>query len=280
MSRWHPSKEDLFVIPDVHGNIDLLKKICKRILPLRKSDGIKDKLIFLGDYIDRHVDSHKVIDYCIELEKEYGSQVIFLMGNHELMLLQALNIQPGRNLTLQSMAATYKMWMENGGYDTIAGYLERAGVKEGWTSLPRSRVSNYIPKEHIDFFTKSLVKYYEIDNYVFVHGGLNPLNSPSGQELEILVWDRSLLKFVQNAIQNNMPLVWEKTVICGHSVLSNKQPVIKFNYMMLDCGSPKQLLVAELNSMQAFMAYPDKDRLVKFELKETVKNPGLIRRAQ
>ena len=80
MSKWRPSEQNcIYVIPDVHGAIDPLNKICDRILPLRKSDGGKDKLIFLGDYIDRHVDSHKVIDFCIELEKKYPHQVIFLM---------------------------------------------------------------------------------------------------------------------------------------------------------------------------------------------------------
>ena len=183
-------------------------------------------------------------------------------------------------MTLQGMTSTYKMWMENGGYDTIAGYMKRKGLEESWGSLPRSRVIDIIPKEHIEFFMKSLVKYYEIGDFLFVHGGVNPLEPASTQELEVLVWDRSLAKFVLNAIQFGGPLPWEKTVICGHNVMSSMMPIVKNNYMMLDCGSPKQLLVVELNSRQAYMSYPNKDRLVKFELKETTKVPGIFHRVQ
>jgi len=41
--------------------------------------------------------------------------------------------------------------------------------------------------------------------------------------------------------------------------------------MMLDCGSPRRLLVAELQSMQAFMAINGNARLVKYQLKKTKK---------
>lgn len=271
MSKWRPVKQNcLYVIPDIHGALDPLQKICDRILPLRKSDGGKDRLVFLGDYIDRHVDSHKVIDFCIDLEKKFGSQVVFILGNHELMLMQALNIQPGKNMTLQGMSHMYKMWMENGGRETIHGYKKRKGLAvEGWEDLPRSKVIDLFPQEHLDFFTKTLVKSYEWEDYIFVHGGCNPQKPICNQEMEVLAWDRSLLKFVQDAIQQGRSLPWDKTVVCGHCVQKNMLPVITDKYMMIDCGSPKQLLVVELHSNSAFFAHPDKDRLVKFPLKDT-----------
>lgn len=283
MSKWRPVKKNcLYVIPDIHGSIDLLKKICDRILPLRKSDGGKDHLVFLGDYIDRHVDSHKVIDFCIELKKKYPSQVTFLMGNHELILLQALNLQPGKNMSLQTMSHMYKMWLDNGARETIFGYQQRKGLnsQDGWSDPPRSKIINLFPKEHLEFL-QSLEKCYEFEDYIFVHGGCNPQELLTNQELEVLAWDRSLVKFVQNAIQaGHSVMPWDKTVVCGHCVQADKLPVIADKYMMIDCGSPKQLLVAELHSNTAFMAYPDKDRLVSFPLKATKKVVGVFRRVQ
>ena len=69
MSKWRPATtECLYTIADIHGEADLLNKILKRILPLRKSDGIHDKIVFLGDYVDRHKDGHKVLDALIKLK--------------------------------------------------------------------------------------------------------------------------------------------------------------------------------------------------------------------
>ena len=60
MSKFRPSFNSIYVIPDIHGHYDQLKLICKRILPLRKSDGGRDTLIFLGDYIDRGPNSPEI----------------------------------------------------------------------------------------------------------------------------------------------------------------------------------------------------------------------------
>lgn len=274
MSKWRPKNHNnlsslncIYTIPDIHGNLSLLQLICDRILPLRKSDGGKDKLIFLGDYIDRHVDSHKVLDFLIELEKKYEDQVVFLMGNHELMVLEAFNLRDGIESSFQNQRTQYNMWVNNGGFDTIAGYMDRSGISENILTFPKNRVLDLIPKEHISFLQR-LKKCYELDDYVFVHGGLDPLESPTSQDINVLVWDRSLVKFVLQSIKDGQPLPWEKVVVTGHNVLSNKQPVITDKFMMLDCGSPKKLLVVELRSNEAYIAYNGNNRLVKYNLIE------------
>lgn len=266
----------LYVIADIHGNYNMLSNILNRILPLRKSDGGKDKLIFLGDYIDRHIDSHKVIDKLIEIKKEFPEQIKFIRGNHELMLLKSINKYPGgRNFSLESINSTYKMWMNNGGRETIKGYLLRAGKKiEGFEDLPRFKIDSLIPKEHIDFF-ESLENFYEYENFVFVHGGLNPLEPVDKQDMEVLAWDGSLCAFVENAIsvargkKQKVNLPWQKIVICGHMARPNKMPIIADNYLMLDVGSPARLLITELRTRQAFLAQDKKDRLIKFKIENS-----------
>jgi serine/threonine protein phosphatase 1 len=74
----------LFAIGDIHGCFDSLKELVKNKIQLQKND----KLILLGDYIDRGNKSKEVIDFIIEL-LEKGYDVIPLMGNHEAMLLDA-----------------------------------------------------------------------------------------------------------------------------------------------------------------------------------------------
>lgn len=273
MSKWRPAPRDcIYVIPDIHGGYELLKLVCDRILPLRKSDGGKDRLVFLGDYIDRHADAHKVIDFLIEIEEKYGDQVTLLMGNHELMLLQAFNLVSGRNFSMQSRTAIFNMWLTNGGFETIAGYLERAGINESCLNFPRHRILDIIPKNHIKFMQR-LVKGCEIEDWVFVHGGLNPLESYYNQELDALVWDRKLFQIVLEATQKELEIPWEKIIVTGHNLQADRKPIVTQKFLMLDCGSPKQLLVTELKSMEAYMAQVGKDRMVKYELEETVPAP-------
>jgi serine/threonine protein phosphatase 1 len=72
----------LFAIGDIHGCFDSLRELVENKIQLQK----EDKLILLGDYIDRGNKSKEVVDFIIELSKN-GYDVIPLMGNHEAMLL-------------------------------------------------------------------------------------------------------------------------------------------------------------------------------------------------
>ena len=138
MSKWRPSNLNcLYVIPDIHGAYSLLEKILKRILPLRKSDGGQDKIIFLGDYIDRHVDSHKVLDRIIELKEKYGDSVICLCGNHELMFLEGLGYI--RHPALPNEGRTARVVVSDGGRTRL--YVRRGPVSFG--ANPEAAVSAY-----------------------------------------------------------------------------------------------------------------------------------------
>ena len=78
------------VIGDVHGCYNELKEL---VLTLETEGEYRkgiDKLVFLGDYIDRGSDSRLVIEFIRNLQKE-NDNVIALMGNHEDMLLDYLD---------------------------------------------------------------------------------------------------------------------------------------------------------------------------------------------
>ena len=71
------------VIPDIHGCSNTFKELIEKVAPTKD-----DQLFFLGDYIDRGVDSSGVLKYLNELS-EKGYQVFPIRGNHEQMLLDA-----------------------------------------------------------------------------------------------------------------------------------------------------------------------------------------------
>lgn len=72
-----------FAISDIHGCSKTLKTLIDKI-----GLGKQDKIYFLGDYIDRGIDSAGVIDFIIDL-KEQGYDIYPLKGNHEENLIYA-----------------------------------------------------------------------------------------------------------------------------------------------------------------------------------------------
>lgn len=73
--------KNYWFIGDIHGEIGLLDSLLDSIL---KQD--PDRITFVGDYIDRGPYSREVVDRILALEVPTAC----LMGNHELMMLNAL----------------------------------------------------------------------------------------------------------------------------------------------------------------------------------------------
>ena len=70
----------------------------------------QDLLVFIGDYIDRGDHSREVVDYLVDLKLRLPES-IFLLGNHEQMLLEYID---GRNTDA---------FLYNGGEKTLRSYL-------------------------------------------------------------------------------------------------------------------------------------------------------------
>jgi serine/threonine protein phosphatase 1 len=147
-----------FAIGDIHG---CNRTLCALLQQLRLQPG--DTLVCLGDYIDRGPDSKGVIDTLLELHRQ-NIILVTLRGNHEAMLLAAKND-----------AAEYGMWLRNGG--DIA--LESFGLRN---------LENMAP-EYIDFF-QSTQLYFEWEQYVFVHAGLNFHLPDPFTDRHAMLWSR------------------------------------------------------------------------------------------
>jgi len=167
----------LFAIGDIHGCFDSLKELVENKIQLNK----KDKLVLLGDYIDRGDKSRDVIDYFICLQ-EKGFDIIPLTGNHELMLLEAFEDERNQ-----------PKWFLNGGCETLKSF--------GVNSLKD------IPLKYIEFF-KSLPYYIAVEDYLFVHAGFNDKTPNPFLDKYSMVWE-SLLEY-------SHPVLTNKIIIHGH----------------------------------------------------------------
>ena len=119
-------------IGDVHGCFDAMLHVIA-FAGISESD----KVIWLGDYVDRGPDSAKVIDYLSKLDR---SRNIFLRGNHEIMMKQALK-------SIDCM----RSWAASGGGETWDSYIREFGGDRGIDAVPESHWS----------FIENLESYYE-----------------------------------------------------------------------------------------------------------------------
>jgi Calcineurin-like phosphoesterase len=155
-----------YVIGDVHGRPNLLDQLIKNV----PWDVERDKIVFLGDLIDRGYDARGIIERVMKLARA-NPNVVVLRGNHEQMMLDCLDFGD-----LQ--------WLipENGGLATIEAYGLKLSELQDISDI-------HIPEEHLEF-VRSLPIYHEDEQAIYVHAGLVPGEHPSETDPDVLIWAR------------------------------------------------------------------------------------------
>jgi serine/threonine protein phosphatase 1 len=177
--------EKLFAVGDIHGCYPKLLKLMERLA----GDPERDLLIFVGDYIDRGDQSREVVEYLLRIQQTW-KRTVFLLGNHERMLLDYLDggsIQP---------------FLVNGGKKTLDSYFGER--REVTAEDPRT----VFPPDHLAFF-RSLLPYYEHGEYLFVHAGLREGIPLEEQNPFDLLWIREDFYF--------SPYDFGRPIVFGHT---------------------------------------------------------------
>jgi len=71
------NSEKTFIIGDIHGCIDMLNRLMDKI-----AWQSENRLIFLGDYIDRGENPKGVVDYILALNRYSSKVVLWATMNH------------------------------------------------------------------------------------------------------------------------------------------------------------------------------------------------------
>jgi serine/threonine protein phosphatase 1 len=192
---------NIYVIGDLHGCLAPLQRLLEHLEP----DLHQDRLVFMGDYIDRGPDSRGVVDYILQLKARYPAKnIICLRGNHEVMFSDFLG---GKNR---------EIFLFNGGMVTLSEYWG-----ENWDE----ETEFVLPLDHQRFY-RDLLPFYASDGYIFVHGGLKP-GIPLKHQIDAdLYWIRG--DFIA-ATED-----FGGRVIFGHTPF--KQPLILPNKIGIDTG--------------------------------------------
>lgn len=142
-------------IGDIHGCAQALAVLLDMVSP-----AVDDRIVFLGDYIDRGPDSRGVLEQVLELRQR--CDVIALLGNHETMLIESL--QKGNPLSF---------WVAQcGGSATLSSY---GGALRN------------IPPAHVEFLT-SCRRFFETSSHLFVHANYHANQPLEEQSDEMLLW--------------------------------------------------------------------------------------------
>lgn len=140
----------IYAVGDIHGELAKLERLLS-MLPLEPDD----RLVFVGDYVDRGPDSRGVVDRLIALREE--RPCTFLLGNHESMFLAYIGWQGDRYDNAE-------YYLANGGIETLLSY----GVRD-FDAVERDGLD--LPDGHEAFF-RGLELHHREGDYAFVHAGL------------------------------------------------------------------------------------------------------------
>ena len=141
-------------IGDIHGCATALQKLLDEISP--QPD---DVIVGLGDYVDRGMESSRVLEILVDLVTK--CRFIPLIGNHEIMMFKAMQSKQD-----------FDFWFQHGGSTTIASY--------------GGRIQN-VPQHHMTFLSHCQ-RFYEDERYFFIHANYHPDLGLMEQPDEIIFW--------------------------------------------------------------------------------------------
>ena len=181
-------------IGDIHGNYRALRALADAV-----HIGSGDRIIAMGDYVDRGLESAAVLDWLIQHHQ--AGILIAIRGNHEIMMLEA---RGGPEAAAQ--------WCACGGDATLHSY----GTLED------------VPPAHWSFLEEDLVPYAEIDSHFFVHANAYPDIDLDDQPEYMLAWE---------SYRDGPPHVSGKVMVCGHTPQPSGHPRNLGHAICLDTGS-------------------------------------------
>ena len=201
--------ELIYAVGDVHGCYGLLKQLLALILEdcATRALGRRPLLIFCGDYVDRGPDSAAVIEAFIWLQQRTDVQACFLKGNHEAALMGFLD-DP----------TDCSDWLRFGGGATLSSY-DVLLIPDDPESCRRARdlLLRQMPSSHLRFLER-LDLLLTVGDYAFVHAGIRPGVSLSGQD------ERDLLRIRQDFLAAKGP--FEKIIVHGHSWTDDRPQIL------------------------------------------------------
>jgi len=212
-----PRDSRLYAIGDTHGHLRETRALVKQLV----AEGMepeRDTVVFLGDYVDRGPDVCGLVAYLMLCPAHW----VFLRGNHDQMLLDALE-RPWED-------RPFLRWFTAGGRETWYSYISSRNRHQLVTTYPwhhtdadRLAIASDIPDDHLAWL-EARPLWHETDRHLFVHAGLRPGVAPADARPRDLLWMRR--EFIASDHD------WGKIVVFGHT--TQRAPLVLPNKIGID----------------------------------------------
>lgn len=216
-----PEGMRLYAIGDVHGCDELLADVHHKINLDLAARGTADyRIVHVGDYVDRGPDSAAVIERLARMQAS-DPRVVCLLGNHDALLLDFLNQEPGSG----------EMFFTNGGAATLASYGVQPGlfaVITGAHGGLARRLGEAMPAHHRDFLEKLRLS-IRFGDFFFCHAGIRPGVPLDAQDAHDLIWIRE--DFLDSDADFGV------VVVHGHTPTKGREPDVRPNRIDIDTGA-------------------------------------------
>lgn len=224
------------VIGDIHGGLRALQQVLEKASVTKK-----DKLIFLGDYVDGWSESPQVLEMLMTLRGT--NDCIFLRGNHDDLLLQWLRGKEN------------ELWHQHGGATTMKAYF---------------RLAQDDKDRHIHFLHGLDNYYLDKKNRLYLHAGFTNMHGVAYEHYpRLLFWDRTLWETAVGLDKNisrtdvRFPkrLLLYKEIYIGHTPVTKigeATPVNMANVWNVDTGAAFRgsLTILDADSKQFWQSDP------------------------
>lgn len=209
--------EVVYAVGDIHGRHDLAHRLLERIMRDAAHGAGPCRIVFLGDYIDRGEGTRETLALLRDFAGRSGAECVFLMGNHEQMLLRFLE-EP----------ATGERWGRYGGLQTLMSYgVGRVATLRDPDEASRARDALIDALGEDRGFIEALRPSHRVGNVFFAHAGADPDLPPEAQRTGTLLWGCE--RFQETDRRDG---VW---VAHGHYVV--EQPTAERGRINVDTGA-------------------------------------------
>jgi serine/threonine protein phosphatase 1 len=188
-------------IGDIHGCARSLAALLAAVAPAPE-----DRVVTLGDYVDRGPDSRGVLEALLALRAT--GRLVAVRGNHEQMMLDA-----------RLGGEALRLWLACGGAQTLASY---GAAGSGLDAL------DAVPERHWTFLEDALVDSLESERHFFVHANAYADVPLADQPPYVLLWEK---------LYEPCDHVSGKVMVCGHTPQRNGLPRHLGTTICIDTGA-------------------------------------------